>query len=100
GFVVARNHEPGSTGKFQVEVPQGSGESIIVSPKRLKAWQPAYAMTVHKSQGSEYQRVGILLADYAKELLSRSLLYTGLTRAKQRCDIWADTQALEKAFLE
>ena len=57
-------------------------------------------MTVHKSQGSEYQRVGILLADYAKELLSRSLLYTGLTRAKQRCDIWADTQALEKAFLE
>lgn len=100
GFVVARNDEPGSTGKFQVEVPQGSGESIIVSPKRLKAWQPAYAMTVHKSQGSEYQRVGILLADYAKELLSRSLLYTGLTRAKQRCDIWADTQALEKAFLE
>jgi len=72
--------------------------SIVVAPGRLHEWQPAYAMTIHKSQGSEYQSVGIVLADYAKELLSRPLLYTGLTRSKASCDIWADSSALIRAF--
>ncbi len=98
GFVIAQQISGSSGAKFTVMVPQGSGDAIQVSPKRLKAWQPAYAMTVHKSQGSEYQHVGLLLAGYAKELLSRSLLYTGLTRAKKRCDIWANIDALEQAF--
>jgi ATP-dependent exoDNAse (exonuclease V) alpha subunit len=88
-----------SDGKFCVVFPQGEGKQVVVSPLRLKSWQPAYAMTVHKSQGSEYQNVGLLLASYAKELLSRPLVYTGLTRAKQRCDIWATSDALERAFM-
>lgn len=99
GFVIREKQSAAAGNKFTVMVPQGSGNAIQVSPKRLKAWQPAYAMTVHKSQGSEYQHVGLLLADYAKELLSRSLLYTGLTRAKQGCVIWAHNDALERAFL-
>lgn len=95
GFVCRDDN----SGSFRVVVPQGAGEDIIVSPLRLKAWLPAYAMTVHKSQGSEYKNVGLLLADYAKELLSRPLVYTGLTRAKECCDIWATEEALGRAFL-
>ena len=55
-------------------------------------------MTVHKSQGSEYRRVGVVMAAYAKELLTRSLLYTALTRSKEHCAIWATEDALKKAF--
>ena len=95
GFVLQNE----SSNSFRVVVPQGGGDNIVVSPIRLKSWLPAYAMTVHKSQGSEYQHVGLLLADYAKELLSRPLVYTGLTRAKQSCKIWATEEALIKAFI-
>ncbi len=94
GFLIAdENHS-----NLNVQFPVANQEPIIVPPARIKDWQTAYAMTVHKSQGSEYQNVGVVLADYAKELLSRALLYTALTRSKERCDIWAGGESLEKAF--
>jgi len=97
GFAIA-NQE----GQANVEIhfPQQNDQAIIVAPGRIKEWQPAYAMTVHKSQGSEYEHVGIVLAGYAKELLSRALLYTALTRSKLCCDIWAQSSALDQAFEE
>jgi len=70
---------------------------LRIASGRLREWQPAYAMTVHKSQGSEYQHVCVVLADYAKELLSRELLYTAVTRSKKRCDIWASESAIDRA---
>lgn len=96
GFVIKDEQ---SVSKYKMFLPQGNGEAVVVSPLRLKSWLPAFAMTVHKSQGSEYLNVGLLLADYAKELLSRPLLYTGLTRAKDGCEIWSSEEALMKAFV-
>lgn len=55
--------------------------SIAVS--RLQHAQTAYAMTVHKSQGSEFAHVMLCLPGHDSPLLTRELLYTGLTRAKQ-----------------
>jgi len=92
GFVIE------SANAFEVHFPINGEKSIAVSPGRLKEWQPAYAMTVHKSQGSEYQHVGVILADYARELLSRPMLYTAVTRSKSQCDIWAASDAIGKAF--
>ena len=94
GFVI----EDEKTGNLNVHFPVANHDPLIIPPARIKEWQTAYAMTVHKSQGSEYQNVGVVLADYAKELLSRALLYTALTRSKQGCDIWADSEALSRAF--
>lgn len=96
GFVI----EDQQTGNLNVHFPVANHDALIVPPARIKKWQTAYAMTVHKSQGSEYQHVGVVLADYAKELLSRALLYTALTRSKESCAIWADSGALNQAFEE
>ena len=94
GFVI----EDPQDGNLNVHFPASNQSVIVVPPARIKEWQTAYAMTVHKSQGSEYQRVGVILADYAGELLSRALLYTALTRSKEQCTIWAAEEALKKAF--
>lgn len=94
GFVM---QEPDSD-NFNVCFPVQNQPAIMVPPARIKQWQTAYAMTVHKSQGSEYEQVGVVLATYAKELLSRAMLYTALTRSKQACFVWSERSALEKAF--
>ena len=83
---------------WRVHFPQQNQTALIIAPGRLSEWQPAYAMTVYKSEGAEDQHVGIVLADYAKELLSKALLYTALTRSKSSCDIWASNETLEQAF--
>jgi len=95
GFAIASIKNPNS---WNIHFPIQNQAALMVAPGRLREWQPAYAMTVHKSQGSEYQHVGIVLADYAKEVLSKALLYTALTRSKLSCDIWAGNDTLEKAF--
>ncbi|MBX9754749.1 MAG: exodeoxyribonuclease V subunit alpha [Pseudomonadaceae bacterium] len=59
------------------------------STTRLPSHDSAFAMTVHKSQGSEFSEVLLVLPEQPSPLLSRSLFYTGITRAKQRVEIWA-----------
>jgi exodeoxyribonuclease V alpha subunit len=55
-----------------------------VLPSRLDAVETVFAMTVHKSQGSEFDHVALLLPDKIAPVLTRELLYTGITRAKNR----------------
>jgi exodeoxyribonuclease V alpha subunit len=55
-----------------------------VLPSRLDAVETVFAMTVHKSQGSEFDHVALLLPDKIAPVLTRELLYTGITRAKHR----------------
>jgi exodeoxyribonuclease V alpha subunit len=45
-------------------------------------------MTVHKSQGSEFVNVLFILPDYDSPVLTRELIYTGITRAKKHVEIW------------
>jgi exodeoxyribonuclease V alpha subunit len=52
-----------------------------VAPSRLQAVETAYAMTVHKSQGSEFAHAALLLPDHPAPVLTRELLYTAVTRA-------------------
>ncbi len=54
-----------------------------VSPARLPEVETVYALTVHKSQGSEFDRVALVLPDRKSPLLTRELLYTGATRARR-----------------
>jgi len=55
-----------------------------VSPARLADAETAFALTVHKSQGSEFDHVALLLPERPNPILTRELLYTGITRAKAR----------------
>jgi exodeoxyribonuclease V alpha subunit len=58
------------------------------APARLPQHEAAYAMTVHKSQGSEFDRVLFILPDRDAPVLSRELIYTGLTRARSQVELW------------
>ena len=60
------------------------GEVVEVSPTRLAAVDTVYAMTVHKSQGSQFHTVAFVVPAAGSRLLTRELLYTAVTRAQER----------------
>lgn len=58
----------------------------------------AYAMTIHKSQGSEFDHVAICFDDQNARLLSQELIYTAVTRAKKQVTIFSTPSALSRAL--
>jgi exodeoxyribonuclease V alpha subunit len=73
-----------ATGRLWVHFPAPSGERRTVAPQRLPEHETAYALTVHKSQGSEFDEVLLVLPERDSPVLTRELLYTALTRARSR----------------
>ena len=69
-----------------------------VNSSRLPAWQPAYALTVHKSQGSEFQNIHIVLPTEPTQILTRELLYTAVTRAREGFSLWANPGIVKAAI--
>ena len=67
---------------LRVAFPTVDGGVRWVLPSRLQAVETVFAMTVHKSQGSEFWHTALLLPDKANPVLTRELLYTAITRAK------------------
>jgi exodeoxyribonuclease V alpha subunit len=69
---------------LRVAFPAGDGKDGIkwVLPSRLQAVETVYALTVHKSQGSEFSHAALILPDKLNPVLTRELLYTGITRAR------------------
>ncbi len=65
---------------------------------KLPPHDTAWAMTVHKSQGSEFDRVLLVLGDTDHPLHTRELLYTGVTRARRRVDLVASSEVLRAAI--
>jgi exodeoxyribonuclease V alpha subunit len=55
-------------------------------------------MTVHKSQGSEFDRVVLVLPDKDYPLMTRELIYTGLTRARRKVSIWGTEPVLTSSI--
>jgi exodeoxyribonuclease V alpha subunit len=70
---------------------------LLVHPNALSSVQTAYAMTIHRSQGSQYRGVSIVLPDVESPLLTRQLLYTAITRAEQRVRIIGSEEAVAAA---
>jgi exodeoxyribonuclease V alpha subunit len=60
----------------------GSGELRYILPSRLNAVETVFAMTVHKSQGSEFAHTALILPDTLNPVLTKELVYTGITRAR------------------
>jgi len=87
-----------SGGQARVWFRDGTGRPRAVAPARLPAHQTAWAMTVHKAQGSEFGQVVLVLPDDDTRLLTRELLYTGVTRARTSVDIVGDPELLRVAI--
>lgn len=62
----------------------GSQQIRWILPSRLQAHETVFAMTVHKSQGSEFTHTALMLPAYDNPILTRELIYTGITRAKRQ----------------
>ncbi|KQP50101.1 exodeoxyribonuclease V subunit alpha [Pseudorhodoferax sp. Leaf274] len=77
--------EPGAPPVRRVAFPAGDGSGAVrwVLPARLQAVETVFAMTVHKSQGSEFEHAALVLPDQGNPVLTRELVYTGITRAKR-----------------
>lgn len=70
------------------------------SPARLPAHETAFAMTIHKSQGSEFDHAIVVLPDEPSKIVTRELLYTGITRAKQKVTVVGNDEVLRAAVHE
>lgn len=69
-----------------------------IAPERLPQLETVWAMTVHKSQGSEFDKVVLILSDSDAPVLTRELIYTGVTRARSFVDIWAKKDVFMKTI--
>jgi exodeoxyribonuclease V alpha subunit len=73
-----------ATGGGVVAVFQRGGSIVEVSPRRLAAVDTVHAMTIHKSQGSQFDAVAVVLPEPTSPILTRELLYTAVTRAQRQ----------------
>jgi len=82
-------------GTVKVCVETGS-EIKKLQPNRLTDYSPAYFLTVHKSQGSEFDRVNLLLPKRETPILTRELLYTAITRARNNFHLFGNVDQFTK----
>ena len=81
-------------GQSQFEVYFPSLEKWVPATRLPKSIETAFVLTIHKSQGSEFTHTAVVLDETAKDLLSKELLYTAITRAKKVVSLLADQDAL------
>lgn len=94
-----KNGEIGLYSEDQQSVVFEGEENIAVSPARLSGYEPAFAITIHKSQGSEFEDVAIVLPNKENSILSKEILYTAVTRARRNTLIIAHEQIITKTIL-
>ena len=73
------------------------GELLRFSPLRLSAVETVYAMTIHKSQGSQFDTAAVLLPEPDSRILTRELLYTAATRAREQLILVGTEEAVRTA---
>ncbi len=86
GVALAVAEHPGAPHRLRVAFPAaepGPGVRWVL-PSRLLRVETAFALTVHKAQGSEFDHVALVLPDRPGPVLTRELIYTGVTRARRR----------------
>jgi exodeoxyribonuclease V alpha subunit len=96
GVVV---NETDADGQSQIRVAFPSATGIRhLAPARLDQIESVHAMTIHKSQGSEFDTVVVVLPPVDSPLATRELLYTAVTRARHRVVLIGTEESLVKAI--
>lgn len=95
GIVWPDHDEPGQMRLYFWGSAEGEVRSVL--PLQLPPHETAYAMTIHKSQGSEFDRVAIVLPEEDSPVLTRELLYTGVTRARTHAMLIGSEEAVRGA---
>ncbi|MBD8214805.1 exodeoxyribonuclease V subunit alpha [Erwinia persicina] len=88
---------PDSEQQLKVYFPLPDGTIKAVQPSRLPPHDSAWAMTVHKSQGSEFEHTLMVLPNQVMPVLTRELVYTAITRAKRQLTLYADNGVFNAA---
>ncbi|MEA2100974.1 MAG: exodeoxyribonuclease V subunit alpha [Thermodesulfobacteriota bacterium] len=78
--------------------PDSDGAFREISLSRLPPHEDAYAMSIHKSQGSEVDMVLMVLPHNDSKILTKELVYTGITRAKKQIEIWSTDEILKASI--
>lgn len=86
------------TGGLAVYFPAADGSLIRYATARVAGCETAFAMTVHKAQGSEFESAAFVLPAEASPILSRELFYTAVTRASRRLSIYGGEAAIRAAL--
>jgi exodeoxyribonuclease V alpha subunit len=91
---------PGADGSLRVAFRMADGALRYVSPAALPPHDTAFALTVHKSQGSEFEHAALVLPGAFVRVLSRELVYTAITRAKRRVEVIGSAAIFAQAVRE
>jgi len=91
---------PDARGRLRVHFVQATNETQmrILALERLPAHETAFALTVHKAQGSEFDRVLLILAEPGSPVLTRELIYTGITRARRQVLVAGSSDSVTSAI--
>ena len=84
--------------KASFKVDFGDGRVLLLQKSALKNYDLAYAITIHRSQGSEYKTCIILCCDEHSKMLKRNLLYTAVSRAKTKVILIGTSSALSTSI--
>lgn len=107
-LIVTRNSDVVSNGEVAVLVARDGrllaaldrGDRVeLLNPLQLDAAQELHAMTIHKSQGSEFDAVSVILPPVGSPILTRELLYTAVTRARRQVRLFGSPEALASAVV-
>lgn len=96
GILMPDHQTPTNGARVYFIMSDGQLKSFL--PSRLPNHETVYAMTIHKSQGSEFDDVVISMPQHWSPLLTKELLYTGITRAKKTVDIFASPALMYKTL--
>ncbi|MCK5229745.1 MAG: ATP-binding domain-containing protein, partial [Desulfobulbaceae bacterium] len=89
--------DPDTGGDLRVFFISSDGTKRSFPPGRLPEHETVFAMTVHKSQGSEFNKVLFVLPLKQSQILTRELIYTGITRAVNKVELWAEERVFRAA---
>ena len=88
----------GETRTAAFGILDADGQPIQIPVSRLEDIETVHALTIHKSQGSEYGHVIVVLPERVSRIVTRELLYTGVTRARTKVTIVGPWEVIEAAI--
>ncbi|KAK3584131.1 hypothetical protein CHS0354_035211 [Potamilus streckersoni] len=105
-IILLKNHGEFHNGDVGVCLKEADGEFRIrfdmhtegYSLYSIGEYEPAYALTIHKSQGSEYRHTEVILPEEASDMMTREMIYTAVTRAREKLTLYGNYDTIVKGL--